>query len=702
MIEPHNCSASFRQKNSGYFFKTLETVGHIAPSVENPEWSIQIPVPQNSRINMLSNGFCAYLTRRKKRFSAEVFSPEPGVLWGRHIGIPLPLLIAESAIETDHGSQWIEHDDSPALLAFLDDCFCLITKERIRDKAVQLAESYLKRDIEEHLQHEYERRSGAEVFFEQMSHHDSLAAISTECMMRALRPAEANIPFAWSQSPESNVPALNVNELHPLALAWRHINPQIAEELVLCVLKLQYSSGAIPVHTSPHGNHTALEAPRPLLAKTTEIIWETRKDPDFLATAIPPLRRHLQWLLHHFDPKRRGVYCWQNSNEPLSPEIYESELSSVDLAVLLLTEIEALNRLREHSPTHVEQPPYFPEERENLARNLLDQFWNNETSMFSNAFVREKIIAIDGIPAFTPLLWNALPAPQRQAILEKLKDSGSLPGGHSVLSWHKSSLSDQSFPLLQQLLMLQALNTSDPQGTLVHDFSRVTLQGFIEWHSLSLERHQALQINPLIASFIMNVQSFHHYRDHANGRFSGALFQWFRKAKVDQFEILVGVATLLALLCMHTVYKLRETPPELPQLELQMNSAHAAGNIRATLDYSLQIIRHYPQKASMARYLAGNILLIQNHPEEAGELLAELRKTYPDSPGAMIALGLSYQMQGRFEEAEKNYAEFCYLFDEIFPEEVAMINHFRLLLREGFLKPPKWSEIYRYPLMNEL
>jgi hypothetical protein len=68
----------------------------------------------------------------------------------------------------------------------------------------------------------------------------------------------------------------------------------------------------------------------------------------------------------------------------------------------------------------------------------------------------------------------------------------------------------------------------------------------------------------------------------------------------------------------------------------------------------------------------------------------------------MIALGLAYQLQGRFKEADKNYAEFTYLFDEIFPELVAEIQRYRLLMQEGFKAPPKWPEIYRYQLMHDL
>ncbi|VGO23069.1 tetratricopeptide repeat protein [Pontiella sulfatireligans] len=701
-LEPRGCGAAFHEKNAGLFFQTLEIVGRVAPNLENPAWCLQIPVPQNSRTNMLFNGFCAYLERRKNIFAAEVIVPEAGVLWGRYAGIPDPVLATECETDTADGLQWLEHDDSPAMLAVRNGHFCLITKARIRDDAARLALSYLERDIEEELLKEYEHRSGAFSLFELMAHHDSLAAISAECMMRALRPAEGVIPMAWSQSPETEAPALNANELHPLALAWSHIDIHTAEELMLCTLKTQASSGAIPVHLSPHGAHSVLEAPKPLLAKTAEAVWRVRRNPDFLSAIIPLLRRHLQWLLHHFDPKRRGMHCWQNSSEIPTPEIYETDLSTVDLTVLLLTEIDALNHLREQSAPYADYPSYFPEEREALEHNLVDQFWNDEESAFTNAFVRGVATKVEGIPSLTPLLWKPLSNMYRSAIMERLKESGSLPGGVDVLSWHKSSLENQGFPLHQQLLVLDALKVADPHGTLVSDFSRITLQGFVEWHSLSLEEHKALRIAPTIAAFIINVQATHQYRYHAKGGITGYLFKLFRKMRTDRFDLFVVLVTLFTVFAVHTIYSLLHQPPPLNLLQAQMNSAYSSKDATETLKNCQNIIKHYPDEASMANLLAGNILLMQGDPATASALLTKVRATHPDSPGPMISLGLALQQQGRFKEAEENYAEFCYLFDEIFPELVSEINQYRYLAKERFRSPPKWTEIYRYQLMHEL
>jgi Flp pilus assembly protein TadD len=133
-----------------------------------------------------------------------------------------------------------------------------------------------------------------------------------------------------------------------------------------------------------------------------------------------------------------------------------------------------------------------------------------------------------------------------------------------------------------------------------------------------------------------------------------------------------------------------------------MNSAYAEKDGDLTLQNCTAIIEYYPENAARARLLAANILIIHDQFESAAALLQEVRKEYPDAPGAMIALGLAFQLQGRFEEAEANYYEFCYLFNEIFPEVVDEVNKFRYLMKEGFRTPPKWQEIYRYQFMHEL
>jgi hypothetical protein len=647
----------------------------MVPSVQAPAWSLQVPIPQNSRIHLLFNGFCGYFEQKKKRMSAEVLIPEPGVCWGRFSNIPAPVLVSETAPEDTGGYQWMDHDTAPALLAIRGDTFCLVTRAHIAADAVKLAEACLAADFEHCLREEFDRRSGAVKLFEQLNHHDALTVISTEHMMRSLRPAEGNIPGPWSQSPASDTPHLNTNEVYALVMAWRHIDIGTAEDLLRTVLHVQTSSGAIPVLFAPHETYSVLEAPKPLLAKAAEALWKAGGNTRFLEDILPHLRRHLQWLLHHFDPKRRGLHCWQNSSEPLTPEIYESDLATVDLTVLLLSEIEALERLRRASP---------------------------EESQFVNAVLRGRMTKVRGFPAFVPLWWSKLPLTQRGQVFERIRESGNLPGGVSLLSWRKSALEDSAFPLLQQLLVLEILKATDPHGTLISGFSRLIMQGFVEWHKQSVDEYQTLRMDAVTAAFIINLQESRHGGMESGNRLADWGLKLFRKTRTDWFDIAVVAASILAIFAVREVYRQLRQPPPLIMLESELNSGYANKDIERALKAGQAIIRHYPEESLLAKFLTANVLLIQHRYEEAEILLADVREVYPDSPGPMIALGLAQQLQGRFQEADKNYAEFCYLFGDIFPELVESIEKNRHLMAEGFRAPPKWSEIYRYQLMHEL
>jgi hypothetical protein len=701
-FEPRNCSSSFRENSIGRFFQTLEPVGKIAPNTENPEWTVQIPVPSTNSINMLFNGFCAYREHKTKRTGAEVLTPEAGVLWGRKEGIPDPKLTSEVQLKHDDIFQWLETDFGIVLLANLNNSFCLVSKCKLLDDAKKTARNYLEKDLEQQLTKEIEQRSGAQNLFEEMVNHDALAAICAESMMKALRPPEGAIPLRWCQSSTSSVSMMDVNEIHSLALAWRWMAPEVAEELILCTLKIQTNAGAIPVLLSPHSTFSVLEAPKPMLAKTLESVWEIRKNKEFLSAALPLMRRHLQWLLHHFDPKRRGIHCWNNRAESILPEQYQSDLATVDLSALLISEIDAYTRMESELAEDTSKLIGFDQERSVLEQNILTQFWNSQENAFVNAMLKDHVLTLPGFSSFIPLLWKDLPHNNKINILESIHESGKLPGGLSVLSWRKSAMDDDSFPLIQQMLVFQGLKIAEPHGQLLNDFSRITLQGFVEWHTLALEEEKRLPINPVTGSFIMNLQALRQYRYHAKGAVSGYFFKLMRRVKADRFDLAVIAATIFAIVSVRLVYSVLNAPPPLGMLEAQMNSAYANRNIADTLQNCMAIIKYYPEDSDVAMLLAANISILRGDSVAASELYTKVREKYPDSPGPMIGLGLALQLQGRFEDAEKNYAEFCYIFEEIFPDLVGEVDHFRFLVEEQFKTPPKWQEIYRYQLMHEL
>ncbi|MCF7848444.1 MAG: hypothetical protein K9M45_06300 [Kiritimatiellales bacterium] len=662
---------------------------------------MQIPLPQNCDIKLLFNGFCGYLTSHRKPYAAEVLVPEPGVLWGQFNGIPPPVLLSERPVEEKENSQWLESAPLCALLIVRDNSFCLVSKFHVFRDSEKLAEHYLADDFEAALQDELDRRTGVTHLFEYMKRHDELAVLSAECLMRGIREPDGELVFRWSQSPTSDTPLFSIDELYPLVLAWRHIDIAVAEELILCTLRLQANTGALPSECRPRGTRSSMEAPKPLIAQACELVWQVRRDPVFLEKTLFPLRRYIQWMLHHFDPKRRNLHCWQAAGEAFPAKTFESETASADLTALLLCEIDAFNRLQSNSQADASPEPLFSTERELLTTNLLGMFWNERTQQFSNAYVHGKITHLPGFPTFLPLLWPKLPSMQQSVILDQIADSDQLPGGQSILSWRKSAMEDRSFPLLQQVITLEALRIADAKGQLFNGFSQLTLEGFVEWHTEAASAQQRM-LDPVTAAFILNLQETRSYGLNRGGRVLGFLYRLKQKTKTDRMDLAIILVVAFALLAMRIVYRTAEAPEAFETLKAQATTAYHHRNWEPALQNCTKIIKHYPDQSTEARLMAANILLSHGRPDAAEALFSYVRDKSPDSPGPMIGLGLAFQMQSKFKEADRQYEEFIYLFDDIFPELVENVKTYRDLSLERFATPPNWQNIYSYRIMHEL
>ena len=146
-----------------------------------------------------------------------------------------PVLSSELNLSEEEGFHWLENDTGIVLLAVKEIHFCLVATSHLLSDSKKTAQNYLGKDLEQHLLDELKQRNGASNLLEEMAHHDALAVISAESIMKALRPPEGSIPLSWCQASFSSTPMMDVNEIFPLALAWRLMNIDIAEELLLCV-----------------------------------------------------------------------------------------------------------------------------------------------------------------------------------------------------------------------------------------------------------------------------------------------------------------------------------------------------------------------------------------------------------------------------------------------------------------------------------
>lgn len=705
-FEPRGCSSSLRERERARFFRSMEEPGWIGPDTDEPEWTLRIPLPAGSGIRLLFNGFCAYYARRRKRAAFEGFVPEPGIFWGRFAGLPSPeLLCRNGRVERlSEGAAWFSGERDSVLLLVRDGYFVLTTGLHDQDEALAAALARPERDLEAEIAREVEFRAAARSFMEESDlHADVLAALAVESLARALRPGEGHVPGPWSQSLGTEDPTLDANEIHSLVLAWRYVDPSVAQELTLTLLRAQTRSGAIPVALSPHKTFSVLEAPKPLLAKAALAAWQARPNEAFLAEAVPLLRRHLRSLTTHFDPKRRGLHCWQSRNESLTPDAFKTDLATADLSALLLSEIEAYDRLSAALRQGEEDPSddSFAEDRAVLTLNLETLFWNEEEGSFSQAVHRGETVRLEGIPQIVPLACESVSGTRRKRMLDRMQEEGRLPGGLNVLSWGNSAMADRA-SVLPETIAFEAIRAAGPEHPMARHFARVVVQGFQEWHALSIKKTGTLRFDPLAAAHVLNLQCALRRRGREHGPIVRTAISLGRKLLSDWFDVAVLALCLLAALSVHVFYGMLRAPPPLTALRSEMNRAYLRHDFPVAAEACRRIVHIYPDRADRARLLLANMLIFSGRYADAEPLLREIRARDPDSPGPMVALGMVLQFQGKFKEAEENYGEFCYLFDEIFPDAVARVRKFQLVALEGFREPPVWKRIYNHRMMHEI
>ena len=82
--------------------------------------------------------------------------------------------------------------------------------------------------------------------------------------------------------------------------------------------------------------------------------------------------------------------------------------------------------------------------------------------------------------------------------------------------------------------------------------------------------------------------------------------------------------------------------------------------------------------------------------------LDEIRKLYIDSPWTHANKCNFTSSSKKFDDANKIYYEFNYLFGEIYPDIVDEIKIFRLLSLENFPLPLNWKDIYKFRILHEI
>jgi putative isomerase len=176
------------------------------------------------------------------------------------------------------------------------------------------------------------------------------------------------------------------------ALAYRHLEPKLAQDQLRIVLDHQRADGMIPDAIHDEGTVTRLTFPieadvtkPPLLAWAAWKLYETDGDREFLNEIYEPIVRWTAWWFEQNDVDGNGLCEYQH---PFSSGLDDSPLwdggmpvEAPDLNTYLCLQLEALAKIAA-TIGETEAVPLWQSRAEALAQRLLAGMWDEQAGLF--------------------------------------------------------------------------------------------------------------------------------------------------------------------------------------------------------------------------------------------------------------------------------------------------------------------------------
>jgi glycogen debranching enzyme len=176
------------------------------------------------------------------------------------------------------------------------------------------------------------------------------------------------------------------------ALAYRHIEPRLAQDQLRILIDHQREDGMIPDAIHDEGTVTHLNFPvdadvtkPPLIAWAAWKLYEYHSDREFLDEIYEPLVRWNNWWFEKNDPNGNGLCEYQH---PFSSGLDDSPLwdegmpvESPDLNTYLCLQQEALSKIAHVLGEH-KDADLWAHRADSMARRMIRIAWDEETGLF--------------------------------------------------------------------------------------------------------------------------------------------------------------------------------------------------------------------------------------------------------------------------------------------------------------------------------
>ena len=662
--------------------------------------SLLLDMEMNDEIIHLCDSI--FVTNPNNKSSIEIIILKNGILFGRITGRENPSLTGKKIYTDSKNLSRIQLSKTQLVYHRKENYFCCMLVAHDTPNISELLQRVYEFDFDEELQQRLQVRTEQLPYLNQSKYHNILLMLCMEKMMASLQPATEKIPGMWAISDEDDSTTLNINTLLIQVLAWIPLNVDISIQMLQTIFQIQSSSGLIPSEIKINGVVTSLAAPKPILCLVCEEVLLKKIDPVFAESITSQLIRYLRWILSHFDPTYRGLHSWRNQAESIAPKIFKPEMATADLTSLLLNEIECFERILLISEAEVEMPKDLSSMQTKLKSNLKNLFWNQNKQDFSNVFIRGEPASIKGYNSSIPMLCNTFIDNSRTIMLERLKTGEIKDNTINISMWRKTDLSDQNLPVIQKLLFIRTLKKIDYSGSVIYDYIRLAMNGFIDWFISLNENKKTLRITQKNAAYVVQINQEYERNYQTSNKLLNKIIRRLKRAKVDRIDFAIIGITVLLVLSIRMIYSLNEVAPPYSSLKTEMIAAYNELNLEHMYKTADKIIRAYPDRSSLARLYIANMYLQANKYNLALSHIEPIREQYPDSPGPMLIHAITLHHMQKYEKADQLYYEFCYLFDVIFPDIVKKASLYRFLIKENLELPQNWTELYKYRIFHEI
>lgn len=225
------------------------------------------------------------------------------------------------------------------------------------------------------------------------------------------------------------------------AVAYRHVNPELARDQIRVMLANQLPDGMLPdaifdegvVAEIDHPIHGRVTKP-PILAWAAMKIHETSPDVNFLKEIYEPFKRCNEWWFEHNDDDRDGIVQYTH---PYSSGLDDSPLwdfgmpvESPDINTYLAMQMECLAEMAEKIDRH-DEALEWRSRSEVQVRRMIEHLWDEESGMF-RALHEESPIPILTPFNLLPLWTGKLPQNITKSLLAHLTNPDEFWGRYGL------------------------------------------------------------------------------------------------------------------------------------------------------------------------------------------------------------------------------------------------------------------------------